>query len=1070
MMKITYTNGKTLFPMLSAALVMMLGGMNSFEEEIPIYRKSLSIDDLSRILSSELKNEFTSIGKDNVNHNELLKKATDLEWSRAKKAQTHMNEMVEKEETSAKHLRRPVDRDLNQDRNAHDENGDTNVFVSSSADSSPLLYPYVACVQKHGRSGHICSDIVKQVFGENVMPLYNYEDMACYITSALAEVAENATFPIVVQPLLPEMKIGEDTVRSIEKDYPPPSRFNAFLCPEYSGNTTEAIKISKQFITNIAQGAVNEGDQEPRSLLSETFLRSEHPEMTKAQHRHLMWSEAFEEGIDSIHHCEDMFSNITSSASNKAKFVTFTMPDLDYTGSDTRDPFSKERACMFALLAGLVVRPEICSVEKMDNVGLLNGEAQWIVQSGETNKRPFFDAGLSGEGQVVACSDSGLDSDNCYFWDQTGEVAKNGGVDLTRRKVVQYVPYADGRAEFSSHGTHVSGTIVGRRAIDGRTETNGIADGVAPEAKIAFFDIGDANTRFLSTPNDSEDIFAPGLSAGAKVHSASWGTNFNGYGVQEREFDEFAYENDDFLIVIAAGNSGGGQYRTDIPNTVGSPATAKNIIAVGASQSAGDGLQSGMKGKDYLANFSSRGPTRDGRRKPEIVAPGYSILSANANPNREGECDNTGGVTYQAGTSMAAPVVSGTAALIRQYFEEGWYPLGKPLESNKISPSASLVKAILLNGAQSLVGVDNGRRVTQVRPYDNNQGFGRISMIDSLPLDGENDFRMKIIDRKSINDGSTDNYDITINTNGGCDVRDVSVTLVWTDPPSLPNCQQCVLNDLDLYMTRVGSSPRIYPNGLSRRDNTNNSERIRIGVSNGDRFIVSVKATDLDTVRQNYALVMTGCYSDDITPSPPTANPTKPPTPAPTQGPTDPPADIDVDATPSPTGRSPTRSPTNSLNSLFTTFDGGFIQAGNMFNVRAEKDIMIRSIDIHTASTGNVEVEVWTRSGSYRSQESSSRGWFLIVDTVVQGRGQGYATPIPEEAFASAIDMTQGEIRGWYVTLKSPDMIYSIGSLDGAIFVDNEDLTFGEGSAKTYPFGTTYKPRVWNGSFNYEVV
>ena len=107
-----------------------------------------------------------------------------------------------------------------------------------------------------------------------------------------------------------------------------------------------------------------------------------------------------------------------------------------------------------------------------------------------------------------------------------------------------------------------------------------------------------------------------------------------------------------------------------------------------------------MRGKDYLADFSSRGPTRDGRRKPEIVAPGYYILSANANTNEVGECDDNGGITFQAGTSMATPVVSGTAALVRQYLEDGWYPLGlRPVASNRIQPSALLVKAIFLNGA-----------------------------------------------------------------------------------------------------------------------------------------------------------------------------------------------------------------------------------------------------------------------------------------------------------------------------------------------------------------------------------
>lgn len=1053
-----------------ATLAFIVFGANAFDEEIPLYRNKLSVDDLSRIISSEMKNEFKPV-KDSLNFDDddFFQRATDLEWSRAKQVQQTQYDSTERTEdkVSPQHVRRKGDRDLGQERNPKINVNNTTIEENMSTNNT--LFPYVACVQKHGRSGHKCSVMVKEVFGEDlVFPLYNNEDMACYITSSLVETAENVTFPILVQPLLPEMKIGEDTVRSIEKDSPPPSRFNAFLCPQYSGKETTEIDVSTKLFESFAHRSTDTaGDRQRRSLVSETFLRGDYSEETKAHQRQLMWSDFFEEGVESIHRCDDIFSNITHSSSKKLDFITFIMPDLEISGTDTTsDPFSRERACMFSLLAGLVIRPEICSVEKVDDAALLNGEAQWIVQSGEDNRRPFFDKNIRGSGQVVACSDSGLDTDNCYFWDRSGEVAKNSNVDLSRRKVVQYVPFADDKAQFSSHGTHVAGTIVGRRASNGQTESDGRADGIAPDSKIAFFDIGGGRSGFLSTPNDSTDLFSPGLNAGAKIHSASWGSNFNGYGVQEREFDEFAYNNDDFLIIIAAGNSGSNRFRTDIPNTVGSPATAKNVIAVGASQSAGAGLQSGMRGKDYLADFSSRGPTRDGRRKPEIVAPGYYILSANANPNEVGECDDNGGVTFQAGTSMATPVVSGTAALVRQYLEDGWYPLGlRPVASNRIQPSASLVKAILLNGAQSLNGVDNVRRITQVRPYDNNQGFGRVSLIDSLPLAGENTFRIKIVDRQPINDGDTDTYDIAVNTNGGCSVSKLSVTLVWSDPPSLPNCQKCVLNDLDLFMTKVGSSNTIFPNGLSRRDSINNSERIQINVNNGDRYAVNVKAYDLDTARQNYSLVMTGCISDDITPLSPTPSPTESPVRDPTENP------VSVPTTSSlPTSR-PTKSPNSVVSgSLFTTFGGTYTQAGNMFNVRAERDIIIRSMNIHTTSTGRVQVEVYTRSGSYRAEEYSSRGWVRVAYAIVQGKGAGYATPVPAELFRSAVFMRQGEIRGFYITLNSPDIIYSVGTADGAVYVGNDDIKFGEGAAKAYPFGRSYKPRVWNGSFNYDVV
>lgn len=81
---------------------------------------------------------------------------------------------------------------------------------------------------------------------------------------------------------------------------------------------------------------------------------------------------------------------------------------------------------------------------------------------------------------------------------------------------------------------------------------------------------------------------------------------------RSRNFDQYMYENDDFLILVAAGNSGAG----DAMNTVGSPATAKNVLAVGSHHSWGSSVPFGKLGPAFVSDFSSRGPTSDGRMKP----------------------------------------------------------------------------------------------------------------------------------------------------------------------------------------------------------------------------------------------------------------------------------------------------------------------------------------------------------------------------------------------------------------------------------------------------------------------
>mmetsp|Transcript_11939 Transcript_11939/g.24051 ORF Transcript_11939/g.24051 Transcript_11939/m.24051 type:complete len:956 (+) Transcript_11939:25-2892(+) len=521
-----------------------------------------------------------------------------------------------------------------------------------------------------------------------------------------------------------------------------------------------------------------------------------------------------------------------------------------------------DSGCALVLLLALAANPDVCSVDVRRGVEPSNQIASFMVESERQNQNPFRARGIDGTGETVTISDTGVDPDHCYFNDPNKSQRVGFTFDSSARKIEQYVPFVDTNDYLYGHGTHVAGTIAGKR-----WDAEGAADGIAPGAKLAVADIGNRNGDLLP-PND-KTLLSTGRPQ-SQIHSASWGSEFNFYTSRARNFDQFMFENDEFLIIVAAGNSGSKDGSFDIPNTVGDPATAKNVIAVGAHNSWGHSSAAGNLGPSYIADFSSRGPTADNRMKPDMVAVGKSVLSAGADPNVVGECDpskipgansRSEGLLSLQGTSMATPVVSGTAAIIRQYFRDGYYPSGtKNSDDAYPNPSGALVKAVLMNGAQNLKGVDNGvHGVTDSKPYDNMQGFGRLSLQDSVYLAGQTNVQLKVWDRERIEDQDINTYNVTIDKSKGCQVEDLYVTLVWIEEGSNPGCQNCVLNDLDLSISFQGQT--YYPNGQTSPDRTNIVERVVInGVQGGETATISINAYNLAWKSQQYALVATGCF------------------------------------------------------------------------------------------------------------------------------------------------------------------------------------------------------------------
>ena len=387
------------------------------------------------------------------------------------------------------------------------------------------------------------------------------------------------------------------------------------------------------------------------------------------------------------------------------------------------------------VLSDLALLPEVDVIAEYVKPVLYNDAARRIlgVDSGQGN--PSVCVQQDGNAQIVAVADTGIDDTHPDF----------------AGRIVAKV--ARGRANDTSdpagHGTHVAGSILG----DG-SASNGQYKGIAPKANLFFQSLLDANGDLGGLPLDLNDLFDEAYQGGARIHNNSWGANTPSlYTINSEEVDEFVRKNPDMLIVVAAGNAGTAANPRKATTgfvdwlSIGSPASCKNALTVGASRSdrTNGPLSATTWGQGWpaafpqppisnetisgdpnsLAAFSSRGPCDDRRIKPDVVAPGTEIASTKSSlapiANFWGPVQINPQYAYDGGTSMATPLVSGCAALVRQYF----------VEQRQHQPSAALLKATLVNSTQWLTGADS----TAPSPGKPNyhQGHGRIDMQMAIP-------------------------------------------------------------------------------------------------------------------------------------------------------------------------------------------------------------------------------------------------------------------------------------------------------------------------------------------------
>jgi len=364
-------------------------------------------------------------------------------------------------------------------------------------------------------------------------------------------------------------------------------------------------------------------------------------------------------------------------------------------------------------------------------------------------------------------------------------------------------------------------------------------------------------------PLDLSTLFGDAYRRRARIHSNSWGGGAPGaYDAQCEQLDRFVWEHKDFCVLVAAGNDGtdrDGDGRIN-PMSVTSPATAKNCITVGACESVrpefdretyGDWWDSDYPvppfRDDPMANdsrqvvaFSSRGPTRDGRLKPEVIAPGTFILSTRSTqiaPNNfawGAHPPSNGQYFFMGGTSMATPLVAGAVALIREYLRK---------ERRIAKPSAALLKAALVLGARRL----SDRNPTAAeRLGDNDQGFGRVHLDESL-IPRKPTLAHFLQPRTKLGTGDVYNLEIEVRSSR----VPVRIVLAYSDYPGLT-----LVNNLNLIARSPGGT--VYagnqPSGTLTMDTANNVEVIEVKRPTPGTWRIVIVGSNVARGPQDFAL------------------------------------------------------------------------------------------------------------------------------------------------------------------------------------------------------------------------
>lgn len=392
---------------------------------------------------------------------------------------------------------------------------------------------------------------------------------------------------------------------------------------------------------------------------------------------------------------------------------------------------------------------------------------------------------------------------NIGIWDD-GAVGNHVDLPVNRNFVVDK---QNSSLAFMSHPTEVAG------CIGGGGNLFALLKGIAPRSNMFYWDVYSDLVREIA---EGKSVYNIDISNHSYNFTSTNCFQSGLYIPEASDLDKLVNDNPSLLPVVAVGNTAAFTCATatDTFNSVDIGFQGcKNALTVGW-----------LFSNEKIVENSGRGPTEDGRIKPELVAKGFAVQTMLPN--------NNFGLVY--GSSYSAPQISGLASLMYQRYKQQF----------SSTPKAALIRAILINSARDLGN----------KGPDFTFGFGKPDAYRAITSIANNLFLEDAILQSEVN-----SQIIAVPQN----TVQLKITLSWTDKEGNPVADQSLVNNLDLkVVTPSGDTilpwklnPAI-PQNIALRgiDNINNNEQVTIDNPAEGNYTIVVKGTAVPFGPQEYAI------------------------------------------------------------------------------------------------------------------------------------------------------------------------------------------------------------------------